>query len=113
MISANAIEYLLEHVPDSTRIHYIVSRGGAAPNIVPDYAELFLYARHPSMPVLDKIWDRILKCAEAGALASETRMEMGLIDSSYNTLPNDALAALGDKNLHLAGGVTYTPEEQA
>ena len=113
MIMANAIEFMREHVPDSTRMHYVITNGGSAPNIVPDYSELFLYARHPSMPVLDKIWERIIKCAEAGALASETRMEMELIDSSYNTLPNDALAALVDKNVRLVGGVTYTREEQA
>ena len=113
MIMANSIEFLREHVPDSTRIHYIVTNGGAAPNIVPDFSELFLYARHPSMPVLDGIWDRIIKCAQAGALASETNMEMEFIDSSYNTLPNDALAALVDKNMRLAGGVTYSREEQA
>jgi aminobenzoyl-glutamate utilization protein B len=113
MIAANAVEFLREHVPDSTRIHYVITNGGAAPNIVPDYAELFLYARHPSMPTLDGIWERVLKCAQAGALASETRMEMELINSSYNTLPNDALAALVDKNMRLVGGVTYTREEQA
>jgi aminobenzoyl-glutamate utilization protein B len=113
MIMANSVEFLREHVPDSTRIHYIVTNGGAAPNIVPDYSELFLYARHPSMPLLDGIWDRIIKCAQAGALASETNMEMEFIDSSYNTLPNDALAALVDKNMRLVGGVTYTREEQA
>ena len=102
-----------EHTPDFTRIHYVITNGGSAPNIVPDFAELFLYARNPSMPVLDKIWDRILKCAQAGALASETRMEMEFIDSSYNTLPNDALATLVDKNMRMVGGVTYTREEQA
>jgi aminobenzoyl-glutamate utilization protein B len=73
---------------------------------------MFLYARHPSMPVLDGIWERVIKCAQAGALASETRMEMELINSSYNTLPNDALAALVDRNMRLVGGVTYTREEQ-
>src|ERR1035438_7567990 len=113
MIMANAVEFLREHVPDSTRIHYIITNGGSAPNIVPDYSEMFLYARHPSMPTLDKIWDRIQKCAQAGALASETRMEMELIGSDYNTLPNDSLAALVDKNMRLVGGVTYTKEEQA
>ncbi len=113
MIMANSLEFLREHVPDSTRIHYIVTNGGAAPNIVPDYAELFLYARHPSMPTLDGIWERVIKCAQAGALASETRMEMELINSSYNTLPNDALTVLVDKNMRLVGGVTYTREEQA
>src|SRR5579863_64922 len=90
MITANAIEFLREHVPESTRIHYIISNGGAAPNIVPEFAELFLYARNPSMPVLDGIWDRIENCARAGALATDTRMEVELIDSDYNVLPNDA-----------------------
>lgn len=113
MVMANAVEFLREHVPESTRIHYIVSNGGSAPNVVPEYAELFLYARHPSMPILDGIWNRIVKCAQAGALATETRMEMELIDSSYNVLPNDALADLVDRNLHMVGGVTYTKEEQS
>jgi len=112
MIMANAIEFLREHVPDSTRIHYIITNGGAAPNIVPEFAELFLYARNPSMPVLDGIWARIVKCAQAGALATETRMEMEFVDSNYNVLPNDALAALVDRNLRMVGGVTYTAEEQ-
>jgi aminobenzoyl-glutamate utilization protein B len=113
MVMANAVEFLREHVPDSTRIHYIVTNGGAAPNVVPEFAELFLYARNPSMPVLDGIWNRIVKCAQAGALATETRMEMELIDSNYNVLPNDALTSLVDRNLHLVGGVTYTREEEA
>jgi aminobenzoyl-glutamate utilization protein B len=112
MVMTTAIEFLREHVPESTRIHYIITNGGAAPNIVPEYAELYLYARNPSMPVLDGIWERIVKCAQAGALATETRMEMELIDSAYNMLPNDALAALADKNMRLAGGVTYTKQEE-
>ncbi|HLG95747.1 MAG TPA: amidohydrolase [Bryobacteraceae bacterium] len=112
MITANAIEFLREHVPESTRIHYIVSNGGAAPNIVPDFAELFLYARNPSMPVLDGIWERIVNCAKAGALATDTRMEVEMIDSNYNTLPNDALSAMVDRNLHIVGGVTYSKEEE-
>jgi aminobenzoyl-glutamate utilization protein B len=113
MVMANAVELLREHVPDSTRIHYVITNGGAAPNIVPENAELFLYARHPSMPVLDGIWERIIKCAQAGALASETAMQMELINSSYNTLPNDALTTLVDRNMRLVGGVKYTAEEQA
>jgi aminobenzoyl-glutamate utilization protein B len=113
MVMTTAIEFLREHVPESTRIHYIITNGGAAPNIVPEFAELYLYARNPSMPVLDGIWERIVKCAQAGALATETKMDMELIDSAYNMLPNDALAALADKNMRLAGGVTYTHDEQS
>lgn len=112
MVMTHAIELLREHVPEATRMHYIITNGGQAPNIVPEYAEVFLYARHPSMPVLDGIWDRVLKCAEAGALATETKLETELVNSSYDTLPNDALSALVDKNLRRVGGIAYTPEER-
>ena len=113
MLMAHAVDMLREHVPSTTRIHYIVTQGGGAPNVVPDFAEIYLYARHPNMPTLDGIWARIVKCAEAGALATETRMEMELVASVYNELPNEPLANLIDKNLRRVGGVTYTAEEQS
>ena len=113
MVMNHAVELMREHVPETTRIHYIITSGGSAPNIVPDFAEAYYYARHPSMPALDGIWARIRKCAEAGALATETRMEMEIVASVYNVLPNDALTALIDRNLRRVGGFRYTPEEQA
>ncbi len=113
MIMNHAAELLREHVPESTRIHYIITNGGSAPNVVPDFAEAYYYARHPQMPTLDGIWARIVKCAEAAALATETRMEMEFVNSVYNVLPNDALAALLDRNLRQVGGFRYSPEEQA
>jgi aminobenzoyl-glutamate utilization protein B len=109
----HAIELLREHIPQDSRIHYIITRGGAAPNIVPDLAETYYYARHARMAVLDGIWERVLKCARAGELATETQLEIELINSVWEVLPNDALGALLDKNLRLIGGVRYTPEEQA
>jgi aminobenzoyl-glutamate utilization protein B len=113
MITGMAIEFLREHVPQETRIHYVITKGGEAPNVVPAFAELYVYARHSHMPTLDNVWERIVKIAQAGALATETQMEMELINSVYNTLPNDALAALTDKNLRRVGGVTYTDDEKA
>jgi aminobenzoyl-glutamate utilization protein B len=113
LLMAHAVDMLREHVPSTTRIHYIITQGGAAPNVVPDLAEIYVYARHPNMPTLDGIWARIIKCAEASALATETRMEMELINSVYNLLPNDALAALFDRHLRRAGGIKYSAEEQA
>jgi len=113
MIMTNAVEFLREHVPDFTRIHYVITNGGAAANVVPETAELSLYARHPSMPVLDGIWERILKCAQAGALASETQVEWKVTGSDYNQLANDALGALIDRNMRSLGGFAYSAEEQA
>ena len=109
----HAVDLMREHVPQVARIHYIITNGGSAPNVVPDFAESYYYARHPDMRALDELWARIIKCAEAGALATETRMEMEIVNSVYNLLPNDALTALFDRNLRVVGGVRYSPEEQA
>src|SRR5207249_2837744 len=113
MLMNFAVEMMREHVPDATRMHYVITNGGGAPNVVPDFAEVYCYARHPDMPTLDGIWDRIVKCAQAGALATETRMEMELVASVYNLLPNTPLSQVLDRNLHIVGGVHYTPEETA
>ncbi|MBM3794184.1 MAG: amidohydrolase [Acidobacteria bacterium] len=113
LLMNHALELMREHVPTETRIHYIITKGGAAPNIVPENAETYVYARHPKMTVLDGVWARVVKCAEAAALATETKMEMEIVNSVWDVLPNDALAALLDKNLNAAGGVKYTPEERA
>src|SRR6185436_720750 len=55
MVMTHAIELLREHVPQETRLHYVITNGGGAPNVVPDFAEVYLYARHPDMPTLDGI----------------------------------------------------------
>ena len=113
MLAGMGIEFLREHVPQETRLHYIITRGGEAPNVVPAFAEMYAYARHSHMPTLDNVWERVLKIAEAGALATDTKLEIELVNAVYNTLPNEPLAALTEKNLRRVGGVVYTAEEKA
>ena len=113
MVMTHAVDLLREHIPQESRLHYMITKGGVAPNIVPESAEIYMYARHPKITVLDGIWERILKTAEAGALATGTTMEMELVGSTPEVLPNEAMTVLFDKNLREVGGVTYTAEERA
>jgi len=112
MIMLNAVEMLREHVPQETRIHYIISNGGAAANVVPAFAEVHLVARHPDAGVLAGVWERILKCAQAGALASETRLEVVQSTNYANIVPNDVLSDVLGRAMVQAGGYEYTPAEQ-
>jgi aminobenzoyl-glutamate utilization protein B len=112
MIMLHAVEMLREHVPQEARIHYIITNGGAAPNVVPAFAEVDLIARHPDMNVLNTIWERIMKCAQAGALASETRMEFDQGTNYANMLPNDVLTDVLSRAMQKAGGFEYTPGER-
>ncbi|MEO8027166.1 MAG: amidohydrolase [Bryobacteraceae bacterium] len=113
LLMAHCVELMREHVPQETRIHYIITNGGGAPNVVPDFAEIYAYARHPQMPTLDGIWSRLVKCAEAGALGSGTKMDYTIVGSVYNLINNTELVGLLDRNLRKVGGYKYTPEEQA
>lgn len=113
LLMSHAVEMLREHVPASTRIHYIFTKAGEAPNVVPNFAEGYFYARSPSMPILDNVWERIIKCAQAGALATDTRLEMELVNSVYNILPNEPITRLIDKHMRSVGGYQYTPEERS
>ena len=112
MIMLNAVEFLREHVPQETRIHYVITNGGSAANIVPAFAEANLIARHPDAETLNGIWERIMKCAQAGTLASETRMEFEQGTNYSNVLPNDALAEELGRAMQKAGGYEFTPEER-
>jgi aminobenzoyl-glutamate utilization protein B len=112
-VMTHAVNLMREHVPETTRMHYIVTKGGNAPNIVPDFAELSIIVRHPDLATLEGIWERVLNTAQAGALATETTMETEMTSSVANYLPNDALIPILDRNLRYTGGVHYTEEEKA
>ena len=107
------VNLMREHVPQETRIHYIITSGGKAPNVVPDFAEVYYYARHSDMRVLDGIWERILNAAKGAALGTGTTMDLELVNSVYNVLPNDALADVMQSALERVGGYSYTPDETA
>ncbi|QHN05555.1 amidohydrolase [Granulicella sp. WH15] len=104
MLMGNGIEFMREHVPSNTRIHYIVTKGGVAPNVVPDLAELYIMARNPSSQTLDGIWGRINKIAQGAAMMTETKLDVKIISSDSNILGNDVLAAEMQKNLEFVGG---------
>lgn len=105
------VNLLREHVPQETRIHYVITSGGLAPNVVPDFAEVFYYVRHPDARNQTAIWNRVIKAAEAAAKGTETRLEYELIHGIYNVLPNEVLGAKMYENLKDVGGVVYTDAE--
>jgi aminobenzoyl-glutamate utilization protein B len=107
------VNMLREHVPQETRIHYIITRGGSAPNVVPDFAEAYYYARQPDMRILDGVWDRIVDAAKGAALGTGTTMDFEVTGAVWNVLANEYLSGVMNKNLERVGGFGYTAEETA
>ena len=107
----NMANMLREHIPQETRIHYVITNGGKAPNVVPDFAEVYYYVRHPKRSEVVKIFDRIVKTAEGAALGTETTMKYEIIGGTHDLLLNKSLAKVMQKNLEDLGGIKYNDAE--
>lgn len=107
------VNLMREHVPQETRIHYVITSGGSTPNVVPDFAEVYYYVRHPSVETLTPIWERIEKAAQAAADGTGTTVDWEFIHGNYPMLPNITLGVLMQNKLEIVGGVSYSQDEQA
>ena len=107
----NMVNMMREHVPSDARIHYVITSGGSAPNVVPDFAESYYYVRHPDPRVAEAIFDRVVKAAEGAALGTGTTMDYEVISGVYSLLPNETLARVMHAKLTEVGGISYTPAE--
>lgn len=106
------VNMLREHVPQEARIHYVITRGGLAPNVVPDFAEVYYYVRHPSARILEEIFPRVISAAEGAALGTGTTMDYEIIHGIHAVLPNETLSKSVLANLQELGGISYTEEEK-
>jgi aminobenzoyl-glutamate utilization protein B len=100
-----------EHIPQETRIHYVITQGGKAPNVVPDFAEVFYYVRHPKRELVQSIFERLVKTAEGAAKGTETKMDYEIIGGTHDLLINTSLAKMMQQNLELTGGIKYSAAE--
>ena len=107
------VNLMREHVPERARMHYVITSGGKAPNVVPDFAEVYLYVRHPEASVLAGLWDRVLATATAAALGTGTEVEVEVMHGNHALLPNETLARVMHQNLSAVGGYRYSEAELA
>ena len=102
-----------EHMDTSARIHYVITRGGEAPNVVPDFAEVYYYSRHPRRDEVIKLFDRIVKAAEGAALGTGTTMEYEMIGGTHDLLYVPLLQKRVHANFTEIGGYDYDDKEMA
>ena len=106
------VNMLREHIPQETRIHYVITRGGEAPNVVPAFAEVYYYVRNPKRDNVKSIWERVENAAKGAAMGTGTRVEVEVTGGVYDLLGNETLAKVMDANLRTVGGYTYTEQEK-
>lgn len=107
-----AVNYLREHVTQDARIHYIITHGGEAPNIVPDFAESHYIARAQDLNNLKQISNKIDNAAKGAALATGCTYEIEYIESFANTVLNRPYAEIVQSYIQHFGPPSYSPEDQ-
>lgn len=105
------VNMMREHVPSDTRIHYVITDGGKAPNVVPNTAEAFYFIRQPDTKKLLAIWQRVKAAAEGAAMGTGTKLHIQQTGGLYSILPNVTLARVMDKNLRKVGILDYSDAE--
>ncbi len=103
--------YLREHVTDDVRIHYTITNGGLAPNIVPDKASVWYYVRALSREAVEDTYVRLLKVANGAAMMTETEVEVEFMGGCYNTMQNKVLVELVHEAMETVERPRWTEEE--
>ncbi|MEM7022973.1 MAG: M20 family metallopeptidase [Pseudomonadota bacterium] len=102
------VNYLREHVPSDSRIHYaMLETGGIAPNVVQAFAKVRYAVRSRDLPEMEKLLARVVKVAEGAAMMTDTKLDVRIISAVSNLLGNAALEQAMQENFERLGPVPF------
>jgi amidohydrolase len=105
-IAQVAIGLLRQHIHAGDRVHGIVTHGGDAPNVVPAHTEGEFMVRGTRVADFEVMRDRVMRCFEAGALATGARLDVLARHEPYTEMRHDPdLAAAYGRNATALGRV--------
>jgi len=105
------IERIREHMRLDSRLHYVISAGGGAPNVVPDYAQNFFDVRAADIAEVKRMREWVIDCAKGAALMTQTRWEEIFLGCAANVIPNRAIARQLHASMVELGVPEWTEEE--
>ena len=118
MLQGHAVEIMREHMypgcpPDAANtINYtFVTTGPEFPSVVPDYTTAWYIGRFITTADMEQALERITKCAEAAAMATETEVERELVTATHHKIPNRVLAECMYSNMVQVGAPDFSSEE--
>lgn len=105
------VNLLREHVKPSVRIHYVITDGGKVPNIVPEYAKVWIWVRDLDRDGVKAVVEKVKKIVEGSAIATGTSPKIHYMGSYHEMLINMKGSEIMQKNLEIIGAITYTEDE--
>lgn len=109
----DGVNMLREHVKPSVRMHYAIVKGGDVPNVVPEYAKVWMWVRDSKRSGVEEVFARVKEIAQGAALIAGVESKVTVQTGDYEILVNRKGAEALQKNLEFIGPITYTNEELA
>jgi len=101
------VNYMREHMINDARVHYIITNGGKAPNVVPDEAEAWYFVRAPQRHQVDNLYERVVNIAKGATLMTETEMEIDFLSGTYNAVYNEVVQEVISSKLNEVGSPKF------
>ncbi len=108
----HGVNLLREHVRPSVRMHYVVQKAGEVPNVVPDYARVWMWVRDSKGAGIEPVLARVRQIAEGSGKIADVESKLAVQAGDYEILVNQTGSRLLYGNLTALGPITYTEEEQ-
>lgn len=105
------VNLLREHVKPSVRIHYVITDGGKVPNIVPEYAKVWIWVRDLDRAGVKAVVERVEKIVEGSAIATGTTYKIDYRGSYHEMLINRKGSEAMQNNLEMIGEIAYAEDE--
>lgn len=106
------VNFMREHIKEDARIHYVITDGGGAPNVVPAKAESWYYVRANDHADVEKYFEWVCDIAEGAAKMTRTKVRIHIDTDCHEIIGNRPLAEMLHHNLTIIGAPKFTDAEK-
>ncbi len=107
------VNFMREHVKEDARLHYVITDGGDAPNVVPATATVWYYIRADDHHDVEQYFAWVQDIARGAALMTRTKMSLAIDTDCHELIPNQPLSEVLHDNLSKIAAPKFTADEQA
>jgi aminobenzoyl-glutamate utilization protein B len=106
------VNYMREHIKETSRIHYVITKGGEQPNVVPATAQVWYFIRANAHEDAERQFDWIRDIAEGAAKMSRTKVSVQVDTDCHELIPNLPLSKVLAKNFALIGPPKFDDKDR-
>jgi aminobenzoyl-glutamate utilization protein B len=105
------VEYMREHISDDARMHYVITDGGDAPNVVPSESTVWYFVRAPDRAEVERNTEWLRDIGEAAAMMTQTSVSERFLTGCYDYRANETVSDVIWRNMREVGPIDYDRDD--